>query len=341
MIGSGASVEIGDGAWLHALWLAPAAFALFALSIAERRRALRRFASVELLGRLADSVSWTRRWAKAALFAGALAALAVALARPLSSPEEVEIEQRGREIVFVVDVSRSMLAQDLAPSRLERAKLWIRDLTETLGGDRIGLVAFAGAARLQCPLTFDRDFFKMTLEELDPGAAPRGGTYIGDAIRKTLADVFGPEPAGAGGRTVGRDIILITDGEDQDSFPVEAARLAGEAGVRIIAIGLGSSGDGAIVPGVEFDGQPVRSRLNAEALAEVAGATPGGAFLNVGTGRIDLSRVYRDLVASAEQGVTGTATAYRYQERFWVFLAAALGLLVVESFVGERRRARP
>src|SRR5207248_2088929 len=124
-----------------------------------------------------------------------------------------------------------MLAQDVAPSRLERTKIWINDLVGSLRGDRVSLVAFAGAAVVKCPLTLDYGYFRMSLEELSPGSVPRGGTLIGDAIRKTMSQVF---DVGGAAASRHRDIILITDGEDHESFPVQAAEQAGKDGVRII-----------------------------------------------------------------------------------------------------------
>lgn len=275
--------------------------------------------------------------------------LIVAIARPQANPIEENTTVRGRDIAFVVDVSRSMLSRDVVPSRLERAKLWIKDLTNTLRGDRVALVAFAGVPVVQSPLTLDYGFFRMALDELSPASSPRGGTLIGDAIRKTTSDVFEPGV----GRF--RDIILITDGEDQGSFPVEAAQKAGELGVRIIAIGIGSELDGSPVPAkdgsgknyLEYEGHEVRSKLDPSTLAKITqaaaqarGDAAGGVFLNVGTGTIDLDRVYHDLIASAEQRETQAKANVVYRELFPYFLALALACLGVEPLVPVRIRRR-
>jgi Ca-activated chloride channel family protein len=274
--------------------------------------------------------------------------LIIAIARPQADPIEEDTTIRGRDIVFLVDVSRSMLSQDVVPNRLERAKLWIKDLTKTLRGDRVGLVAFAGVPVVQCPLTLDYGFFQMSLDELSPATSPRGGTLIGDAIRKTLSEVFEP---GVGRY---RDIVLITDGEDQGSFPVEAAKKAGETGVRIIAIGIGSELQGSPVPEkeggktyVEYEGQQVRSRLDSSTLAKITAAaaeargdTGGGIFLNVGTGTIDLDKVYHDLIAIAAQRETQIKANVVYRELFPYFLALALACLVVEPLIPVRVRNR-
>ena len=333
---------IGSPIWLHAIWLAPAAMALASFAAAMRRRALRRFAGQNLPE---SSASPARRWTKSSLVAASIGLVAVALAQPRANPEEITADRRGRDVVFVVDVSRSMLATDLAPTRLDRARLWMKDLAASLEGDRVGLVAFAGGASIACPLTVDRAYFGLAVDELSVRSVRRGGTQIGDAIRKTVRDVFGVRPDEDDPNANFRDIILITDGEDQGSLPVEAARAAGEAGVRIIAIGIGSSERGAEVPApddegggaLRFEGQAVRSRMDPQALAEIAGATPGGAFLNVGTGTIDLEQVYADLIAGADRRVVGAATAVAYDEYFWVFLAAAIVLLTVDRTISNQR----
>jgi len=343
----GTGLRLADPVWLHALWLAPAALLLAWSAASARRRALARLGDASLVFTIAEGAGVARRWLRAWCVALAVASLALALARPQHGERTRDIERRGRDLVFVVDVSRSMLARDLAPNRLERAKLWIKDLVDDLGGDRVALVAFAGAPAIKCPLTQDRAFFRLALEGLDPDSAPRGGTMIGDAIRKVLDDVL--EVERGDGVPIDsnrfRDIILFTDGEDQESFPVRAAQLAAEHGVRIIAIGLGDSGEGSPVPTagdaesfVQHDGSTVRSRLDADTLAQLASVAPGNAFLEVGTGDIDLAQVYRDLIASAGQAVLGSATVTEYDERFMLFLAAALALLAFESLVGEGRR---
>lgn len=328
--------HLAQAMWLHAAWAAPIAVGLAWWAFHRRRRAVRAFAGANA----ARGPSGVRVAIKAACLALALVAGALALARPQGDPQEETVTLRGRDLVFVIDVSRSMLAQDVVPSRLERAKLWINDLTKNLRGDRVALVAFAGAASVKCPLTLDYSYFRLALDELSPRSVPRGGTLIGDAIRKTLAQVYD----GAPGRF--RDLILITDGEDHESFPTQAAAQAGEQGVRIIALGIGSEGEGALVPKgdeatkdyLDYEGARVRSKMDASGLAQIAGATPGGVFLNVGTGTIDLERVYADLIAGAERRDMGAKSAVRYKEMFQYVLALALVLLVMEALIDDRRK---
>jgi Ca-activated chloride channel family protein len=331
----------------QAFWSVPAVGALLVLASWLRRRALRRYAGEPWLTPLTASVRPVGRAVVAACVLGACAALAAALVRPRTDPRPIELPTRGRDIVFVVDVSRSMLAQDLAPSRLERAKLWIRDMTAALDGDRVALVAFAGAPAIRSPLTLDRAFFRMQLDTLSPESAPLGGSLIGDAIRKTVHDVFGLREEDGSGRPedgAARDIVLITDGEDQESFPVEAAAEAGRRGIRVIAIGIG--GAGAAVPDAQtggevvYQGQPVRSALDAGLLADIAAQTPGGVFLNVGTGEVDLARVDRELLGTGQDRQTGRQVTMRYTERFMIPLALAMALLAVEMIVPTSRGRR-
>lgn len=326
------------------LWLTavPIAGVLLWLALARQRRALAAFAGVTPQG---TSPSRGRALAKVLLLCLGMTMGLLGIARPQSDPVEEDATLRGRDIVFLVDVSRSMLARDAVPNRLERAKLWIKDLAGTRHSDRVALVAFAGVPVVKCPLTMDAPFFRMALDELSPASSPRGGTMIGDAIRKALSDVFEPGPARY------RDIILITDGEDQGSFPVEAAKKAGEMGVRIIALGIGGELEGSLVPtgdGAGFmsqNGQQVRSRLDSATLAQITqaaaqarGDAGGGVFLNVGTGTIDLEKVYADLIAGAEQRETRTKAAVSYRELFQYFLGLAFVVLLVEPVIGHRPR---
>jgi len=291
-----------------------------------------------------------RAGVKTALAVLGFASLMLALARPQADPVEESVTVRGRDVVFIVDVSKSMLSRDAVPNRLSRAKLWINDLVNTLRGDRVGLVAFAGAAVVKSPLTMDYGFFRMALDELSPASVPRGGTLIGDAIRKAMTDVFEQGP----GRY--RDIVLITDGEDQGSFPAEAAKQAAEQGVRLIVIGIGSEVEGAPVPSeertdptyLEYQGERVRSRLDQTTLAAIAEAASraagdsggGGVFLNVGTGTINLDTVYHDLVGSSDQRETETKSNVLYRELFPYFLLFAAACLALEPVIGGRTRIR-
>lgn len=326
---------------LHLLWLIPALLALHVYAWHRRRRALELFVDAGLLARITISSSRARRYWRSAVSLLAVLFVVLGLTRPGWNPKPKTIQRRGRDVAFVLDVSRSMLAEDLAPNRLERAKLAIRDCIERLQGDRVGLVIFAGTAAVKCPLTLDYGFFRMMLENVAAGGISRGGTMIGDAVRTTIDEVFDDQEKQY------KDIILITDGEDHDSFPVQAAEDAGERGVRIIAIGIGDENDGRRIPVTDSDGRrtflkhngrEIWSKLDGDTLRKMVNVTPGGKYLNVATGAIDLGEVYFKLVASAEKKDLESETIKRYEEKFQVFLATAFVLLCVGMLIGERKR---
>ncbi|MCA9309971.1 MAG: VWA domain-containing protein [Phycisphaerales bacterium] len=327
--------------WLHGLWVAPVLGALVLMLLARRGVALRRFASSPLLSVIGRRVSRGRQALRVVLVALAIALISVGLARPQWNATPRPTTSMGRDVCFIVDVSRSMLAEDLPPNRLERARLWIEDVLAVGEGDRMALVAFAGTAVVKCPLTRDYSFMRMAVEELDTDSVSRGGTLIGDAIRVALRDVFDLEEARH------RDIILITDGEDHESFPLGAATEAGNAGIRLIAIGLGDENVGARIPITDprgrrsyltYEGKEVRTSLDSRMLEQLATATPGGRYLNVATGTVELDKVYRRLMEDAERSEIETRNAVRYDEKFQIFLGLALTLLLIEGLVSERRR---
>ncbi|MGH7243841.1 MAG: VWA domain-containing protein [Phycisphaerales bacterium] len=342
-----AAWRFGSPAALLLLLALPFAVGLIGFGFVRARRGLKIFAGSTLQETKPGAA---RAATKLVLTAVGLAALMLAVARPQADPVEESVSVRGRDVLFIVDVSRSMLSRDAVPNRLSRAKLWINDLVNTLQSDRVGLIAFAGAAVVKCPLTMDYGFFRMSLDELSPASVPRGGTLIGDAIRKAMTDVFEP------GRGRYRDIILITDGEDQGSFPAEAAKQAAEQGVRLIVIGIGSEVEGAPVPSdekndrkyVEYEGERVRSRLDQTTLSAIAQAASraagdsggGGVFLNVGTGTMNLDTVYHDLAGSADQRETETKSNVLYRELFPYFLLIAGACLALEPIIGGRIRIR-
>lgn len=338
----GGTWRLAEPLWLHAAWGAVLLPMLIVWLARKREQRLIAFATRDRLDELVGS---SRRWpvAARAMAAGlACVLLAVGLARPQSDPVEIETERTGRSVIFLLDVSRSMLANDVAPNRLERAKMWIDDLVDELRGDQFALVAFAGSSTVVSPLTSDRAFFRMALEEVSPNGVTRGGTNIGDAIRKTTELLVPPGTERADGRVL-HDIILITDGEDQESLPVEAARAAAQRGVRVIGIGIGSA-DGTVIESGGGGGNQgvdaVRTRLESGTLRDIAQATPGGVYLEVGTGTVDLARLYRDLIASADQESLERASIVRYTERFGWFLWPVLALLLIERIgipMGARR----
>ncbi len=343
--------QFGHVSMLYGLWILPLLAISMYYASRRRRQALRRFVEEALLPRLGEPSrpDPARRVLKSALVLGAIGFLVVALARPAWDNIRQDVVQRGRDVAFLLDVSRSMLAEDLSPNRLERAKLSILDAVDRLEGDRVGLAVFAGTTVVKCPLTLDYGFFRMALDDVSELSVSRGGSLIGDGVRKVLRDVFD------GKRSNHRDIVLITDGEDHESFPVEAAAEAGAAGIRLIVIGLGDERLGQRIPVrtgdseaaaaagrtfLQHEGEEVWSRLDAATLRRMADSTPGGRYLNVSTGAIDFGDVYRRLIASAEGREIGSRTIDALEEKFQIFLAICLLLLALEMALRERPSTR-
>ena len=323
---------------LHLFWLVPALAVFVYVADLRAKSALSNMSA--LSDRLSTSDQKKKRL-KAHLLLAALFFLVIAAVRPGWNPQPLMVHQKGRDVVFVVDVSRSMLARDLVPNRLERAKLAIHDTLSVLEGDRVAVVAFAGSASVVCPLTRDYGFFEWAIESLSPASVDSGGSLIGDAIRKVSNDVFDPLEKRY------KDLILITDGEDQESFPVEAATIAGQQGVRIITIGIGDDARGSRIPVsdsagnstfLKEDGREVWTRLRPDVLRQVALATPGGRYLHAATGVFDLGEIYLELIRSREGRDMGQIEIIRYEEKFQIFLLLAVALLLIEAFLGDEKR---
>ena len=239
-------MNLGNDKALWFLFAVPAVLLpIYVWCFWQKARALRVLASSEMLKQINNSVSLKKQIFKAMLLLGAFISVVVALTEPKWNPQAQKIKRRGRDICILLDTSRSMLAEDIKPSRLERSKIAIADLLETLGGDRIAIVTFAGNSTVKCPLTQDYAFVRMALAEISTESTGRGGTVIGDAIRKATQEVFDQKSREF------KDIILITDGEEHEgyeSFGVQAAEKASTEGIRIIAIGLGNENEGSRIP---------------------------------------------------------------------------------------------
>jgi Ca-activated chloride channel family protein len=303
-----------------------------------KKQMLGLLAESPLLSAINTSVSRSKQILKATLLIAGFAAVVFALTRPAWNPKPREIKRKGRDVVILLDVSRSMLAEDIKPNRLGRAKIAIKDLMEQLRGDRIGIVTFAGNSSVKSPLTQDYAFVRMAIDRLTTESTTRGGTNVGDAIRQATSEVFDEQVKEC------KDIILITDCDDQaGSFPEKAAEQAGQKGIRIIAVGLGNPNEGARIPIVSTDGtktflkynsQEVWTKLDDKTLRKIASAT-GGAYIPVETGTFDLGQIYLDLIRSAGKRELESATILEYDEKFQIFLALGLLCLIGEVFVSE------
>jgi Ca-activated chloride channel family protein len=245
---------------------------------------------------------------------------------------EREIPQKGIEVMFVLDVSRSMLAEDAVPNRLQRAKQMIKDAIDEMGGDRVGLAIFAGEVRQRIPMTSHYDDFKQTLDDVGPIDLARGGSRLGDAI-EVAADGFLSQTDDH------RAMIILTDGEDQESEPLKAAeRVHSDRGVRIFTIGLGDIEKGARVPledsgsrggYLQHDGQAVWSKLDGATLAKIAEIT-SGAYIPAGTKQVNMADVYHGYITNIEQTEFQIAKINRMEARYQWFLAPAILLLLSE-----------
>ena len=321
--------------WQHPQWLyliLPLAAAWLGLSLysrRQRRRAAEAFVARLMWPRILPVDSWIRFWVKLILRETAIVAGLVALAGPRFGTHYEDVVPRGSDLYVLIDVSRSMLAEDVPPSRLARAKADVAALVNRLEGERVGLIAFAGQAVVKCPLTVDYDAFRRSLDELDPNSAPRGGTAIGDAIRKAL-EVFQAQSQ--------RDqaILLITDGDDQQSYPLEAAAVAAERHVTIFTVGLGDADHGSRIPQgaaksyVEYKGQQVWSKLDNTLLKEISLKT-SGVYVPVGTRAYDLGELYAKYLQGRRGSDEQTQKRIRRSDEFQVFLALALLALLADA----------
>jgi Ca-activated chloride channel family protein len=323
-------LAIGLGLW---------AVVVLALVFLERRGsdALDRLVGPSLRARLVDRPSPWRRWARVALLGIAGFAMVGALMQPQWGLRFVSTPRVGAEIMIALDVSRSMLADDAKPSRLERAKAEVSDLLAYLEDDYVGLIAFAGRASVLSPMTPDKSFLRLALESAGPHSVSRGGTRLAEPILRAVAGMGEPGPAQ-------RALILITDGEDHDSFAMDAARAAAEAGITIIAIGFGDEAGseiyftdpttGARSPVRDADGRPVVSRLDGEMLREIALAT-NGAFVPAGTGVLDLASIYDAHIAKLTRGQIDDRGRTIRDEAFQFFVLLALVCLVAAISVAS------
>jgi Ca-activated chloride channel family protein len=318
---------------LNFLWLTPLLAALFWWAERRRRALIGRIVAPKLRALLAGNTSPFRRIFRGACIVGALALLVVTMAEPRLGYDTVDVPHRGRDVVIAMDVSRSMMAPDVAPTRLQRSKLLAEDLVSELGGDRIGLVAFAGSAFLQAPLTLDHGAVLSALDELDTDLIPKGGTNLAAAIRTS-------EEAFTKAEGFSRAIIIISDGEELDADGLAAARDAAAEGIRIFTVGVGSSEGSEIplAPG-EFvrdpSGQVVQSRLDATRMKEIAEAT-GGFYAPLDEKAARL--LATEGIGKMAETDINMESSRRPIERYQWPLGTAIALLVLQALAGERRR---
>ncbi len=325
---------------LFGLWLVPLTGVALFYAHRQRRVAALRFANATMANRLMPTSSLVRFWMHATLTMLGIGLLVIAAARPRFGVTIEQVAARGVDLFVLLDVSRSMLAEDVLPNRLERAKSDILDLLPRLQGDRVGLIAFAGAPVELVPLTTDHAYFRMALEDVDPDSAPRGGSLIGDAIRRAMEALEER-------RDCDQVIVLISDGDDHDSYPMRAAEQAAERGIQIITIGLGDTGDGARIPvrredgslsyKQQDDGQEVWSKLNETLLEQIASKT-SGAWVPARTRAYDLGQIYEERLAGLTRGEFQSEHRRRLREQYQLFTGLGLVFLLIGQIIPESTR---
>jgi len=319
------------------LALLPVLTGIFVFAILANKKKLKKFGNHITISKLMPWRSFRRPWIKFAMLATSVVLLILALANPLIGNKIQEAQNQGVDIMIALDVSRSMLAEDIRPNRLERAKMAISRLVDQLQNDRVGLVVFAGNAVTQVPLTPDHSALQIILRTVNTTSVTVQGTAIGSAIERALLS-FGTEDL------EDRIIIVVSDGENHIDGPVEWAQKAAEAGVTIHTVGVGSRA-GAPIPEYrnnqlagffrDRDGNTVISRFDEEMLRRIASET-GGVF-RVGEGADLGLRAILDEIRKTQKQTFDTMVFADYESRYYYFLAFALLLLLLEILIFERK----
>jgi Ca-activated chloride channel family protein len=332
-------VQFAQPEYLWLLWILPLLWALFWSTRGAAARRTAAFTGTALGSSLVLGRNERRRVWRAAIRLLLLSQIILALARPQWGASEVEVEQEGIDLVIALDVSQSMMAEDIKPSRLARAKVELFDLLERRAGDRVGLVFFAGAAFPQCPLTVDYAAARLFLSQAEPTMIGSQGTDLESALRTAL-ELFGED------RGAYRAILLVTDGEDFATGIEAVTDELVEAGVAVFPVGLGSV-DGAPIPVFDQqgrregylrgkDGEVVMTHLEEAPLLELARRT-GGIYVRAGSGGLDLARLSAGLETLQSHSYQATRVT-SYQERYAWPLGAALLLFFFEPLLADRRR---
>lgn len=303
-----------------------------------REKAVEMFVQKHLIESILNSYSAKKARFKTCILLFVCLLFIIALMRPQWGYKLEEIKRKGVDIVIALDVSKSMLAEDIKPNRLERSKLAIADMLKNLQGDRAGLIAFAGSAFIQCPLTNDYNGFLLSLEDMNVNVIPKGGTSLSSAIKESLRGF-----KGAGKKY--RALIIISDGEDHDGGAEEAAKEAQKEGVKIYCIGIGSP-VGELITITDDAGNKsffkdnqdrvVKSRLNEALLQKIAFLTDGS-YVRSAAAEFGLNTLYSNRISKMEKQEFQAKMKKRYYERYQIPLAIALILLLIEPFISERK----
>ena len=325
-------INFANSQYLLLLLLIPFFFIIQSVVLMLRKRRIRKFGDESLVNSLMPSYAKAKVWVRLSMFSIGFFFFVIGLSRPQIGAKLKEHETKGAEIMIVLDVSNSMLAEDYSPNRLERAKLAISRLVDKLREDRIGLIVFAGNSFVQLPITTDYVSAKMFLNSISTGSVPIQGTAIGDAIGTALRSFSAQSDKS-------RAIIVITDGENHEDDPVAAATQAAELGIRVFAIGVGSP-EGKMIPFEgdylrDKEGNPVVTRLDEAVLQDVAAAGKG-LYLRAGNSEFGLNPII-DEIARMDDEEYNSVVFEEYDELYMYFFGVALFFLVLEMLIGERR----
>lgn len=330
-------MRFGSLNYLFLLWIIPVLIVFYLYAFRKRDKLLTLFCGNKLVGKLVPYFKRGRRGVKASLILLGITFGIVALTQPQWGFHWEEIKRVGVDIIVAIDVSESMLAADVKPNRLERAKREVYDLIEMLEGDRIGLIAFAGTSFVQCPLTLDYGACKMFLDYIDTDLIPVPGTALADVIRTAIKSFSQRERKS-------KALILITDGEDHEGEPLDAAKEAKKEGIKIFPIGVGQEG-GAPIPlkdgsgGFKKDrqGDMIITHLDETTLQKIALET-GGSYVRSVTGDMDLDKIYKEGIKQhLEEKQLKSTRQRRWEQRFQWFIFCALFFICIEFFIIERK----
>lgn len=327
--------RFANGELLYLLILVPVLVAVYLLAVGRRRRLVARFGNPTLLAELMPDFSRGRIRLKAALFIAAYTLLVFAAARPQLGSKLREEHSRGVEMMLVVDVSNSMMAEDFEPNRLERTKYAIGKLFEGLRQQRVGLVVFAGEPKVQLPITSDYRMAQSFAKRISPSLVGEQGTAVGRALEQAMLSFSSQSEQS-------RVIVLITDGENHEDDAVEVARKAAEQGIRIYTIGIGTPEGAPIQIDGDFikdeNGEMVVSKLNEQMLEQIASITDG-AYVRATKQSIGLDEIVKS-IDQMEKSDLATVRFEEYNEQYQYLVAAALVLLVLDVFILSRRNPR-
>lgn len=328
--------RIANPEYLYALLVIPALIAFFWYSRIQRKKALALFGQKEIMSVLMPNVSSTRPVLKVIVLMFALASIIIGLARPQFGSKLRTEKRKGIELIIALDVSNSMMAEDIQPNRLERAKRAISQLVDKLSNDKIGLIVFAGEAYTQLPITADYVSAKLFLNSISPNIVPTQGTAIGAAIELGVKS-FTPQFVGS------KAMIIITDGENHEDDPIGAAKTATEQGIVIYTIGMGSP-QGGPIPDFsngtktyrkDRQGNTIVTKLDEGMLQKIAEAGKG-AYVRANNAQIGLNNLF-DEVNKMEKSELETQTYADYDDKFQYFIGLGLFLIMLDFLILDRR----